>query len=278
MNDLDVFNDGGSLQPYNSPTAPLSPSPDIGTDIDLFAGDSPQLFGAPVPNPEQAELVTLQIVSTFKNDAVKLGLSPQFTQAAISVFRQMANSPVPTEWPTHGFNLSGLNISSEDRPYVDAFANQMKRLGADQESVRRAIYWYTLLVQHLNGGQPQQQRQTGNISEAQNARDIENGMNQLRQIWGYQYKQNLAIVKKYIAQFPASERDFLDTKMVNGHLAGNDAGFILRVFEEATGGPLPSGGALAREIQQIESTMGTKAYTEEKQARLRLLYDARDGG
>lgn len=283
MNDLDLYDDGGALQPY-SPAAPLSPSPGIGADIDVFGdapdiGQSPRLFGQPIDAPEHAELITLQIVSTFKADAVKMGLTPASVNAAVKVFRRMATQPVPSERQTHNYNLSNLNIGSEDQPYITAFANQMARLGADQESVRKCIWWYGLLVQHLNGGQ-QQQRQSPNITEAQNARDIQNGENQLRQIWGYQYKQNLAIVKRYIAQFPASERDKIETETINGHMAGNDAGFILHMYEAATGGPIGA-GSLAKEIAQLEKYMreNLAAYLKDETAqhRLRRLYQLRDG-
>lgn len=299
-NDL-VSGSGGGIQPYQPATGlPASSPATAGADyLADYSGNqnTPTLFGQALPpgaNAHHIEATLSQLAAVFANDMGQLKASSGFINEAIRVFKQLAVSPVPHENATHGYNLTNLFIHPADAPYVVAFCNQMARLGADQEDVRKAIYWISLLYQKVGQAQQPQTANTSSISDVElnkliktNDKALVAGDNALRAKWGYSYQANLNVVRRYVTGLSVPERERLETAVIGDHLALNDPEVIEGLYQQAIASAhvpsaqLSSGTNLNDEIAKIENLMRTnrRAYNKDPaiQARLRELYDLRGG-
>lgn len=291
--------DGGDLAPYApAGTDWLPASAPAGTDYvpDLSHSAAPVLFGQRQPHgltPQHANQVINEAAGIFTNDMRQLGVLGHVANAAIQWYRRMATAPVPHEPARHGYDLSGLTITPQDRPYAIAFLNHMRQRGADQASVRYMLWWYGELTRRLQAQQqraPAPTRAARPLSDAEldaiDARsesDREAALDVLRVAWGDQLPAKMRVVRAYYRNLPAPLREHIENAVLpNGVLAENDPETIARLYNEATGGSLPTGGSdLQGEIASLESRMRSDRRAwfrdEVSQHRLRRLYELRDG-
>lgn len=291
---------GGAVAPYE-PSAPLSPSPEpswLVPDVDHLtpAQHSPQqaIFGQPIPGvtAQQAQQAVSAILDAFKTDMQALGVAQHFANAAADWYSRMAMAPVPNEPGLHGYSLRGFKFEPADRPHINAFCNHMDQIGAPQQVVRLMLSWYQELGRRAQQAQKAQaqQPQTGGVSDAEWAQierrcesDKEATKDTLRTHWGQQWQTKLQIVLDYFHGLPAHEQDHFEYALLpGGQLGGNNPEVILRLYDQATGGALPTGGNLQAEINMLESRMvnDRRAWFRDDaaQGRLRRLYQLRDGG
>lgn len=305
MNDLDDFDnppavpDNGALAPY-APAAPdsLPASTGAGTDYapDLSHGHSaPMVFGQPLPagaTPELVQRDLAHITNYFTQAMGQQRIPQQYVNAAAQWFRQAAATPVPREYPAHGYDLARFSFARADMPYINSFANAAHKVRMPEAVVYRMLTWYVTLVQRLQQAQQPQQPTYGptldTISDhdyqlvmARADADKRQAMDELRTAWGHEFSPRLRVVQQYFAGLPSAERDYIESAVTQGGvLAANSAEFIDRVYQQAIG-PLPTGGALQAEIASLEARMRTDRrawnHDEKAQLRLRALYEQRDG-
>ncbi|SMF04052.1 hypothetical protein [Pseudogulbenkiania subflava] len=293
---LAPFDEGGDLQPYqpDTPLVPtdsewLVPTPDFLSEHQSYADAPVQIFGADFPgSPQQAQQGINQLADAFVSDAAYMRLDPALANIAANWLKSSALLPMGHVEKRHKYNLEGFHIPKADMPAVTSFANTMWRAGAPQRFVVTALWW---LNEVSKKAQQQPQPTAGEISdkewdqiERRAEQDRQAGENELRTRWGFQFATNMRVVRRYFAGLSAIEREHFENAILpGGQLALNNADVVEMLYKQAIGANnLPSGGALAAEIAQIENLMRTdrKKYLSDErlQARLRELYTARDGG
>lgn len=291
--------DDGELAPYApGPAEWLPASAPAGTDYvpDLGHGHSASMvFGQPLlpgvtREAAQRDLATLD--NYFTQAMGQQRIPQQYVNAAAQWFRQAAASPVPREWPAHGYDLTRFSFARADMPYVNSFANAAHKVRMPEAVVYRMLTWYVTLVQRLQQAQQPQQPSYGptldTITDAEYAAvmrradaDKRQAMDELRTAWGQEFVPRLRVVQQYFAGLPAGERDYLESAVVQGGvIAANSSEVIDKLLQQAMG-PLPTGGALQVEIAQLESRMKNdrRAWNRDEQAQLRYreLLRLRDG-
>lgn len=283
---------GGDLAPY-SPSQPLVPvdtqwsvpQPDFMAEHQSPPTGASSWFGHPVDSNAATQLNHFadQITGVFSSDMAQLGMPSHVVDVAIAWFKETAFGSAPNERPNHSYSLADIRIPAADKPYVTSFLNQMSRAGASEQFIQASLWWFTELGKRLQAGIQKQAPNVSRMSEAEAARQIKSGTAELQMRWGGEFRQRLGLVMGYLSQFPEAERIAMENRVLpNGHLAGSDADFIEYLYIQSTGGDLPAGGAaLAAEIASLEKYMRTDSRSwfknEQAQARLRLLYEQRDG-
>lgn len=289
---------GGELAPY-SPAGPLLPSAPPALPVDFLGeraeygqGGAVTWFGQPLPagvTPETAQQVVTQLTAAFAGAMQQHRVPDAHWRAAVDWFHGAALAPPPRDVAAaHRYDLHGLAFLPEDHALVHAFCNAMAQRGLPQASAHRMLTWYSELTQKVFK-QQQPQQNTGGFSDAEldaiDARaegDREAGMNALRVAWGHEFSARLRLVRRYVKNLPEREREHLENAVLpGGQMAANDPEIAIKLYDEATGGRLPSGGNLQQEIEALETRMKTdrRAWFKDDaaQARLRRLYQQRDG-
>lgn len=293
--------DGGAVAPY-SPSQPLVPvdsqwdiaQPDYLMERQGHPADVNTWFGQPIAPGAEREIdkFVSDASAVFSSDMEKLGFSRHLISAAENWYRNVAFAPTPSEVPNHRYSLAGMKVPAKDQPWLVSFLNKMGLVGAPETFIRSTLWWYSELCRRIQTGiqggkQSQTAKPAPNLNrmsdkqlQAEAQKQLKSGMAELQTRWGVEFKQRLNLVMDYLAQFPVSERIEMEQRILpNGRLAGSDPDFIEYIYQQATGGSIPSGAALAAEIKQLETFMKTnrRAYIKDEpaQARLRLLYEAR---
>lgn len=302
MNDDLIPQNGGDLAPY-SPSAPLAPSNDwlvpspepdfIGND-NYQTGSAPKLFGQDVPDMSSQQLnqVVNEITQLFSADSIWQKGDRAFVTAVADWYRQTAFAPTPREYVNHSYDLRGFTFPPNDQAVITAFCNFCSQIGATEKQVKTALAWYAELIRRVNQfQQTQRPQESTELSDAEWAqlerrceRDYQKAEAELKRLWGFQYQTNLAIANRFLNNLPADQREHIcNDVLADGTLSLNSSAVVIWLHEQALGGVANlRGGDLAKEISRLEKLMasGSPEYwkSEESQSRLRMLYDARDGG
>lgn len=300
MNDLDLYDPGGELAPYTPAPSPLPASSPAGLPVDFLGeraeygqGGAVTWFGQRLPagvTAEAAQQVVTQMTAAFAGAMQQHRVPDAHWRAAVDWFHGAALAPPPRDVAAaHRYDLHGLAFLPEDHALVHAFAGAMQQRGLPQASVHRMLAWYSDLTQKVFKAQ-QPQQNTGGFTDAEldaiddrADADREAGLNALRVAWGHEFSARLGLVRRYVKNLPEREREHIENAVLpGGQMAANDPGLALKLYDEATGGHLPSGGNLQQEINVLEARMKNdrRAWFKDDaaQARLRRLYQQRDGG
>lgn len=286
---FDMVPTGTDLTPISPSVPTLSPAESWGAvDQDYFGTQDQQYRGQSLPDgvsQQQFNQFMGEISGLFMGDMARLGCSNDFTQTAISWYRNAITGPVPNEPVRHKFNFSGISVSREDQPWVTAFANHMT--GHSQDAVRAAVWWMGELAKKLNQQQQTQSRSLDDLSDAEYAKlerkyadDAQKAEAILRREWGHSYSSNLAIADRFLHNMPANQRHQIETDVIRGVSALNSPDVVMWLFQQAVGVSANiSGAGLAKRIAEIEHLIKVdrKAYNDspEIQSELRELYRLR---
>lgn len=316
-NDLEVYSDGGGgggVQPYApSPLSPLSPSPDTWgrTDIDVLTpreldqgqrGGQVRLFGEAMPpgtTPQQLQQVLGEIGGVYLSDFSKLGHPHSLIQSAIQFFMTNATKPPQQVTRHHSFNL----YNQAGDWLAESFGNYLHSLNGTQAQKQKflsdSLWWLGELNKKLGTSKPSAHGSAtptpagdplDSLNDAQYAQVVAANdaaraatMDYLRSIWHDSFDANLRMVDAYFTSLPLREQKALD-QMTTGYISSlNTREVILHLYQQAlqeSGGPLPSGGALAAEIAEHERAMKVdrRAWlkNEVRQSRYRHLLTLRD--
>jgi hypothetical protein len=299
MSEIDLYDDGGEIAPYNPGAPLLAPAPDFGTnDVDLLRKTDSR--GNPLLPPgvtiTQATEHYKALGDIFAQDFVKLGHNISQTQKAVSWFMNALTNPPAKQQKRHSYNL----FEHTNDPLFQAFANYAHDHGFPAKFVQDACWWVTEAAKKLNtpagsGVQPGMAPSTSteailnSLSDADYAKVIKineqalaKTMQILQHRWGdYTFRQNIQIAQDYLSRLPANEQKHFDqftTGWVHMH---NTVEFITAMFDAATGAHnLPRNGVdIAREIEECERCMKTnrKQWLADSalQARYRTLLQMR---
>ena len=275
--DLDLYQHGGDLQPWEPNQQPLQPvADDWGSDIDYLADHqlSPSSHGLP---------------------------------AAANWFKKTLANP-PTTMPAKHHGYPTLWQYSSDPVFV-AFCNHMWQLGATPQFIECCAWWCGELEKRLDGvarndgvmaGQlPAQGRAPSNTADDQLANLSDSDFERVQQInlqaqqrtqsnlksrWGQAYTANMAVTQAYLSSLPAADQAYLSRYNTNWVSGLNEEKTILSLHQAAIGaGSIPKTGAgIAQEIALCERAIreNRKAWNNDPalQSRYRELLRMRDQG
>jgi hypothetical protein len=290
--DIEVYNDGGEIAPYNPGMpvlAPLSPAPDTWGNNDLLRDDQhhhqpsgPTLFGATLPvgsTPQHVQVVLAEIGGLYLSDFTKLNYPSALIQSAIAFFMENATKPARQVTPRHSFKLP--NELANDW-LATLFANHLQTLGGTQQQKQQflnaSLAWIDRLNARLgsqqlgeNQGKPAQGRAptsdpTENLTDQQFAVLVKHNenvkaqtMGRLEQRWGQCFRQNLALAQAHLNKMTPVEIAHFERYTGSWpwtHFLNSYEGLV-GLFEMSIGmNSMPTNGpAIAQEILQIEALM-----------------------
>ncbi len=156
----------------------------------------------------------------------------------------------------HAYDLRGLEVSPENLPYLQAFANHMARAGASQSEFSKSIEWAQTLTRNVAKYEQTQSSQQVTAMRQIEAVDVEHrdtaGM-RLRAEWQTDYDTNIATINRYLETLPKDEREYLVRSRIDGRAFGNDPERLKEFLAEAKTSQKDEG--LSR--QEIEKILRT---------------------
>lgn len=286
--DLDLYSNGGQVQPYQpgGDLAPVSPHADSwgNTPVDYLDDRFERGFGQLDP---AVEANVQALASAFETDFQGLGYVQKDIDLCIGWFRQsLANPPTTMPRKNHGYQLFQFSFD----PAMNHFAVFARQHKLSQQMVQSVCYWVQQAEDLMNGVgrfagvQHQQTPVSSNVEDqlsdsqyeavlAANERAIASTLGYLRDLWGSSYDANLALVKKTFAALPVAEQEHLSQFSSGWIKASNTPEVLLGLYRQAIGaGSLPKSGAeISREIASIENVMKTnrKEYMRDDQLQAR---------
>lgn len=286
MNDLDLYQNN-DLAPYSPGTglAPIQPADDWGETPD-YLSDRQTVPVQPLPS-QQVEANFQQLATVFTNDFASLGYVQKDIDKCIAWFRNNLLNPVQ-RMPAKKHSYQLWQYSND--PVMNAFANYAATQRFPQSLIQSICYWVQQLENVMAAQQaPVSSDPTDSLSDSQyeaviaaNERAIANTMGYLKDLWGDAFSANLRMVQTYFQSLPARDQAHL-SQYSSGWIKGTSTPeVILGLYKQAIGsGTLPSGGAIATEIEQHEFVMkhDRKRWNSDErlQARYRELLRMRDG-
>lgn len=182
------------------------------------------------------------------------------TPEQVSAYR--AALGVPEKPEGYDTKLEGYEIDDAHRPFVDDFLQRMHAKHASPELVKEALQTYYAINER------QQVQMTALDNEAKKTTHAG-----LRQEWGAEYDDNIAVIKTMLTTAPEGIDELVGSaRLPDGTSIINNPVFVRWIASQArTLYPLetivPAGGgdkmeAIETEMRSIESKMGTKDYTE----------------
>lgn len=284
MSDYDIVpSPGGGLtpaDPWQLPTSAPLPTTEIAGNSLSPGGGAPQFFGYEMPGatPLQLQYAVDEIANLFLAESHELGISAHFVGQATNWFRFHALKHLPQEARNHHYNLAGWKFG-RDEQVLNCFLNFAWANQATQLDVEIILRW----LHNLDHIQSNESDVEFAKLERRNQRALEACERELRRLWGYSFEANLKTVARYVRNLPAAEREFIENDTFpDGTMRLNSPDVILSLYNQAVGVANIQGGNLADEIAGLEELMrnGDPKYwkSEKAQARLRALYQLRDGG
>lgn len=315
-NDIDLYSNGSELAPLvPSPLQPLAPSPDTWGRTDVLTNQEiadhqsqrsgqVQLFGAALPpgtTPRQVQQMLGELGGVYMSDFSKLGHPNTLIQSAIQFFMDNA-----TKAPRQVRRIHSFNLHDQAGDWLaESFGNFLHGLGGTQASKQKllsdSLWWLGELNKRLAGQQqvetqsrtaPPTSDPLDSLNDQQYAQVVKANdaaraatMGYLQNLWGDSFDANLRMVDNYFQSLPLREQQALDV-MTSGWISAlNTKEVILHLHKQAlqeSGGPLPSGGALADQIAEYERMMRVdrRAWLKDeiRQSRYRELITLRDRG
>lgn len=265
MNDLDLYDSGNDLAPYSpgSDLAPITPDNDDwgNTDVD-YLSERP----APAPsNDAQLQQVYAEVGRVIAADLQQLGHPTAWINASLSWYAKNIGRDPGRVQRRHNFDL----YDQAGDGLAEAFGNHCAQIGASQEYVNNVLWLLAEAAKRLTGV-PAQVHQTATSADptdqlsdsqyealiAANERAVANTMGYLKDLWGDAFSANLRMVQNYFQSLPARDQEHL-SQYSSGWIKGTSTPeVILGLYKQAIGsGSLPSGGAIASEIEQHEHVM-----------------------
>jgi len=288
-NDVEIY-DSGDLAPYSpgGDLAPITPVDDgWGAEPDYLAERPVQ----PLADP-QVEQNFQAIATTFTNDMAGLGFVQKDIDLCIHWFRQSLTNP-PTRMPAKRASYNLWQYSNDVA--MNHFAVYAQQHKLSQNMIQSICYWLQEFENLQNGvgrfagvQKPASSDPTDQLSNAEyeqvlriNENAKANTLGYLRDLWGSSFQANLRMVDNYFNSLPEREKQHLSQFSTGWIVATNTKEVILGLFNQAIGaGTLPSGGAIATEIEQHEFVMkhDRKRWNSDErlQARYRELLRMRD--
>lgn len=305
----------GDLQPY-SPQTPLAPSPADQNLPDYWvspAGESPQsrphtlggFFGQEVPGVSVHDLqqnLVIPVANLFRQEMQNRNVPSRYIEAAANWFIANCQKVPRPESKYHDYDLRGFTIAPEDKAPLTAFLNHLDESGVPGHIVRLFLSWYwnalpRILEQHIQGQSRQSSSFTGGVSlDSLSEADVKFVLkcqpkhqqatkDHLKNLWGDSYFHRMQIAAGYFNQLPEADRAFFESTVCGGWvLLGDSVEAITWAYNQAVAQAKPAVNveSLKGEIEAIEKVMAEdrKRYNNDigMQERLRLLYQARDGG
>lgn len=181
------------------------------------------------------------------------------------------------ENPRHNYQIDISNFSDADKPILTGFLNVMAANRVSGDDVKRIIDWLKAEEQ------PKQTQHNREFTDAEyDAIDIEDRNTAeviLKERWGSMFYSNMRTIGQHLARLPRHEREMLQqAELSHGGQALNNPQILEQLLADAARNDHP----VIAEIEKLERYMreDRKAYLKDTaaQARLRQLYQQRDGG
>ncbi|WP_024301976.1 hypothetical protein [Pseudogulbenkiania sp. MAI-1] len=280
-------------------------------------GDSPRstpittgtgrIFGVEVPGVSVRDLqvnLVQPIADLFRQEMASRGISPRSVELAANWYVQNCQKMPIAEHKYHSYDLRGFDITPEDRAPITAFCNFMDEHGVDGNTVRLFLSWNYRALPQIIEQWAQQNRVSSlpaggaatldSLSESQlklvmgrQKEFQQNTKDRLRNLWGNAYGHRMEVAAGYFASLPEADRIYFESTVCQGGIIlGDSVDAIVWAYNQAIAQAKPvvnvGSDSLAGEIASIEKIMVEDRARYNKdiamQERLRLLYQARDGG
>lgn len=309
-NDIDLYSDaGGGLAPY-SPSQPLAPAPDFGTELSnreideytQYTGGGQHILGQPLPPGVSIAQVTQaykELGNVFTSDFIKLGHDTSQTQKAVTWFMDALKNPPAQQRQRHTYNL----FEHKNDPIFQAFADFAHDHNFPAKFVQDACWWVSEAGRKLaqraqtkDGNTPprmapssdpteqltdQQYNQLVAHNNAVQARTLAT----LEQRWGQCFKVNIELAQAQLSKMTPAELAHLDrwTGAWPWTHMFNTVECLGALYDMAVGAnSIPKDGAsIANEIASFEAMLKIPSERQkymrdpQMQARLRELYARR---
>lgn len=300
-NELDLYSNGGGLQPYHG--GEVAPAPDWGApdllrdSTETYTGGGQYILGQPLPPGVSIKEVTegyKALGNVFAQDFMRLGHNITNTQKAVAWFMAALKNPPAQQQKRHSYNL----YEHTNDPIFQAFANYAQDNKFSAKFVSDACWWVTEASKRLNaqqfgtqpahGSAPDSETPLANLSEAQfqqveahNQNVTAQSMGILEAKWGQCFVENLKVAKRYLYSLPADQQAYFHQMTgsfpYTAMLSTVEAWIFL--FDAAIGAHSISN--ITQEIAQFEAMLKIPSEREKymrdpaMQARLRELYRRR---